>query len=319
MPFFKKLIIRIDGDGLGNLIFGNLRWYFLNALSFFTQKKIYTFKIFNSSMHLDIGDIGLSKQLIKYKSREMDHKILLDKIAKPNFHVLDIGANIGYYALIERNIIGDKGKLLLIEPSPDNVKLLKKNLSLNKISNAMVIEGAVSNSDDKKNFHLSHESNLNTFHNYGSIKKHLSGEKIEVDTYTVPTLLASTSFLERLDLIRMDVEGHEVCVIEGMLDQIESNDMAPTIIFETHISRYTKENDMSHVLSRLLNVGYAVKYAASSWQEGTKLVNNLGYKPIESVATDGVRRSIYQDLKNDDSINLICNLGGLRTVVLSKS
>ena len=318
MPFFKKLFIRIDGYGLDKLILGNIRWYFLKALTFLTKKNLYIFKIFDSKMYLDIFDIGLSKQLIKYRVREMDHKILLDKIARPNFNVLDIGANIGYYALIERSLIGDAGKLLLIEPSPENVKLLKKNLELNDISNAKVVEGAVSHANEKKNFHLSHESNLNTFHNYGSIKKHLSGEEIEVDTYTVPSLLSDTSFLDKLDLIRMDVEGHEVSVINGMLEQIESNQLSPTIIFETHISRYTEGNDMSHSLKRLFNAGYRVEYAASSWQEGTKLVNSLGYQPIQSVPTDGVRRSIYQNLKNEDAINLICNLGGLRTVVLSK-
>ena len=66
--------------------------------NFSYQENLYIFKIFDSKMYLDIFDIGLSKQLIKYRVREMDHKILLDKIARPNFNVLDIGANIGYYA-----------------------------------------------------------------------------------------------------------------------------------------------------------------------------------------------------------------------------
>ena len=45
----------------------------------------------------------------------------------------------------------------------------------------------------------------------------------------------------------------------------------------------------------------------------------LGYQSVKSIPTDGVRREIYKDISNDDAINLICNLGGLRTVVLSKN
>ena len=46
--------------------------------------------------------------------------------------VLDIGANIGYYVLIERNLIGKKGKIVAVEPVDENIELLKKNLELNK-------------------------------------------------------------------------------------------------------------------------------------------------------------------------------------------
>ena len=53
---------------------------------------------------------------------------------------------------------------------------------------------------------MSHMSNLNTFHDTGTGQLHLTGEKILVETMTVPNLMNN----RKLDLIRMDVEGHEL-------------------------------------------------------------------------------------------------------------
>jgi len=40
---------------------------------------------------------------------------------------LDIGANIGYYSVLFSNLVGPKGKVIAIEPDPDNFQLLIKN------------------------------------------------------------------------------------------------------------------------------------------------------------------------------------------------
>jgi len=312
------LFNRIKNYGFFRLVFGNINWLILHLIYKLTGKKYSIKKIFNYKMILDITDLGLSKQLIKYKEREMDHKVLLDMIIQPGDHILDIGANIGYYALMESKMIGSLGKVLAVEPSPSNILLLKKNLSLNSITNVDVVQGAISDIDEVKEFYLSNESNLNTFHNYGTITKHLSGDVINVHTYNALSLFKSNGFLERIDLIRMDVEGHEVSVLSGLLEAIINNEIAPKIIFETHLSRYNSENDMVSVLESLFSAGYKTKYAASSWEKGSEIIEQRGYVPLETVKTDGVQRSIYSDIKNSDAIRFICTSGGLRTVVLSK-
>ena len=60
-------------------------------------------------------------------------------------------------------------------------------------------------------------SNLNTFHNIGSGTLHLSGEKKSVETLTIPKIMKN----KKLDLIRMDVEGHEVEDLNGLLPAIK--------------------------------------------------------------------------------------------------
>ena len=312
---FKTLFLRIDGYGFFNLIFGTVRWLIVLLMRKMRTEKILKRRIYDFEMYLDIFDDGLSKQLIKYKKRELDHKYILEKVLRPGFTVLDIGANIGYYTLIEKQLTGDSGKIIAVEPSPSNIKLLKRNSELNNFKNITIFQAAISSHSGKKDFFLSYESNLNTFHNYGTVEGHLTGETIEVDTYTVPAILRQAN-CEKLDLIRMDVEGHEVDVIEGMLEQIRNETLLPSIIFETHLSRYNEENNMQKVLRQLFNLGYQAMYVASSWQKGSSIIESKGYQSLLSIPTDGVRRSIYKDIGNEDAEDLICNTGGIRTVYL---
>jgi len=276
----------------------------------FVQKRIFDYK-----MMLDVEDKGICRSLILFGEREIDHKIILEKVLKPDMLILDIGANIGYYALMELNMMRGQGRLIAVEPSPSNVELLKRNLHLNGYENIPVIAGAISDKSGTRNFFLAEQSNLNTFHDVGSGAQHLSGENIDVRTYTVPEVMEPFG---SPDLIRMDVEGHEVEVFKGMLDAIRSGKMAPMVIFETHLTRYGKDHDMESVLRALFDAGYYVWYLASSWQKGTKLIEARGYKGSAPIKTDGVFRKIFENISNDDAVDFICHVGGARTVLLAQ-
>jgi len=313
----KTILLRINSYGLVLLILSIFRVLLTSIYKFFGVRRFIIRKIFNYKMYLDIYDNGLSKQLIKYRKRELDHKFILDQVLNPGSIVLDIGANIGYYALMELNIIGRSGSLIAVEPSPTNVELLEKNIKLNnKNANTRIISGAISSSTGQEKFYLSHASNLNTFHNYGTVTQHLSGEEIYVDTFRVIDVLSKDEIASGLDLIRMDVEGHEVDVLNGMIKEITDGIISPSVIFETHISRYTKENDMAKTLSIFFDLGYRVKFMASSWEKGTEIIKNFGYSEIIDIKTDGVTRAIFENINNEDAINIICNTGGARTVYI---
>ena len=89
----------------------------------------------------------------------------------------------------------------------------------------------------------------------------------------------------------------------------------PIICFETHLTKY---KEMEVVLERLFKKGYKVKYASSSFENGSLKLKKLGYKPIlKNIKTDDVKRNIYKNIKNGDAINLICKSGGLRTILMS--
>ena len=132
--------------------------------------------------------------------------------------ILDIGSNIGYYAIMQLKLLKNTGKLIAVEPSKSNVNLLHENLKLNGYLNEIEIHNkAVSNKNGKRLFFISKHSNLNTFHNTGSGKKFLQGKKIIVNTITIKKLLNG----RKVDLIRMDVEGHEVSILDSLISLIK--------------------------------------------------------------------------------------------------
>jgi FkbM family methyltransferase len=313
MSLISSAITTLSTRG-GGAVIGAAYYLALGSLNQLFGRRFMRKRIYDYQMWLDLEDRGISRTLLLFGERELDHKIMLERVLKPGMTVLDIGANIGYYALMERRLVGDTGRLIMVEPSPSNVQLLRRNLALNNVAEATVIEAAVSNDSGSRAFNMSHMSNLNTFHPTSAGDIHLSGETIDVTTLTVPEIAAQHG---APDLIRMDVEGHEVEVLDGMIAAVQQGLLRPMVIFETHLSRYGAEHDMADVLRRLFALGYRVTLAASSWQNGTKLVEARGYSGATRVQTDDVERVIFTDISNDHALEFICSTGGLRTVLLA--
>ena len=312
MRKINNFLFTIKKRGLVKALYAahqNIKGFLLKSLG----KRFVKRKIYNYKMYLDLYDRGISRALWLFGDRELEHKYMLEKIIKPGMSILDIGSNIGYYPLLELNLIGDKGTLISVEPSRSNIKLLKKNLELNNFHQIEIHECAISDKNSEKDFFLSTQSNLNTFHNIGTGIEHLSGEIVKVKVQTITSLLKDRS----IDLIRMDVEGHEVEVLNGMISSINDMCKLPMIIFETHLSRYTKEHDFSETLNRLFNLKYKVSLVGSSSERGSNNVSKYGYKFIKEIKSDGETRRIFKNIKSQDAIDLICFKGGIRTVLLS--
>ena len=274
-----------------------------------------TRRIHGYRMILDLHDPGISRGLMLFRTREVDHKVMLERIVRPGMRIFDIGGNIGYYPLMELVLLAGTGEMIVIEPMPQNVALLERNLRLNNHVDVPVIQAALSNAATKKTFYLSEHSNLGTFHPKGSAFQSLTGATLQVETITVPMLAKRFG---PPDLLRMDIEGHEVEVFESMLDDISRGAYAPTIIFETHLDRYGAEHDMAAVLRRLFTLGYGVPLVSSASDKASARLIQLGYKPGQRITTDSVHRTLFSDIRPDDAIDIICHSGGVRTVVLAK-
>ena len=278
-----------------------------------TMKK----NVFNYQLHLDTRDKGLSRTLFLFGRREIDHRKMLQEILTPGMQILDIGANIGYYAVMESIAVGNTGKITAIEPMLSNIETLTRNVELNNATNIEVIHGAVSESTGTGQMFMSTHSNLHTFHRDGSAFDYLDSTTIEVPTMTLRD--AGKLSGSRAELIRMDVEGHEVEILGQLVDLVRKDVMSPMVIFETHLSRYNEENDFAPVLQDLFNLGYSVRSASSSNKSGTARVTALGYDGGTPFYSDFGERAIFRNLSREHTIDLICNTGGLRTVLLEKT
>ena len=76
-------------------------------------------------MYLNLNDFGLSKYLFLNGIREPECTKIMKQELKSGMTIAEIGANIGYYALMEATIIGDSGKIYAIEGNPSFTRCVK--------------------------------------------------------------------------------------------------------------------------------------------------------------------------------------------------
>jgi FkbM family methyltransferase len=148
--------------------------------------------------------------------------------------VLDIGANIGTYAMKLGKQIGNNGKIFSIEPDPDTFKELKKNIKLNDLKNIISINKAVSNSNDKVKFYRTKVSCEN------SLEFKEGAEEIIVDTITVDDFILENK-ITKVDWIKIDVEGLEIQVLEGAKNTLKQPNLK--LIIEVHKKQFMKKID----------------------------------------------------------------------------
>ena len=271
-------------------------------------------------MYLDLNDPGISKTLAIVGRRELEYVYILKNELREGMTVWDIGANIGYYALMEANYVGSTGKVYAVEPSPSSYELLKKNLELNDyVGRVETFQLAISNNNGKSELYLSEMSNMNTFNphlfRFRRIAGNLSGTALMVPTSDVRSF---TKDKRRMDLVRIDIEGHEVDVFESMIKAVEQEGFSAGILFETHFPKYDDtHNNMRKQLKRLFELGYSPKWMASTDEKKARF-GEKGYSPGVLIKTDGVERGLYENVRTDDAIELICDLGGVRTVFLKR-
>ena len=201
------------------------------------------------------GDLGISSELIMFKTHEPLTTKLLSKELKKGMTCLDVGGNIGYYTLLESNIVGNDGKVIAIEPSPPNFKHLKKNLSIQDAKNVDAYNFAAGDVDGEVNFLVYRESN-GSFTIPDGETTDLPGELIKVPAKRMDTFLNELN-IEHVDFVRMDVEGYEHHIIEGMKNIIKNS--KPMFQIEVHVTLLGKEGTKKF-LKEFQDYGYEAKY-----------------------------------------------------------
>jgi FkbM family methyltransferase len=155
----------------------------------------------------------------EYEKSEID---FFSKCLKPGDVVIDIGANIGIYSLVASKIVGESGKVLAVEAVPKNQEILCKNIKLNSAHNVEVINAAASDKADQT---------LKIYIQKGSMGTH-SAVKSGNDFIVVNTvsLDSVTKSLNKVDVVKIDVEGYEAYVFKGGMNVIQK--YKPTIFVE---------------------------------------------------------------------------------------
>jgi FkbM family methyltransferase len=183
----------------------------------------------NLLMHLDVQSWVERKILCTgyYEGWVSD---FLSRSLKPGHVALDIGANIGCHTLVMANAVGNQGRVIAFEPNPRILTRLRSNVQLNRFEHVELLPVALSDNQARSSIYIPAELD----HNQGLASMHranLGGvcEEVFVDVERLDDVVRERK-LERIDLIKMDVEGHEWRVLLGARKTLER--FNPVLVFE---------------------------------------------------------------------------------------
>jgi len=195
---------------------------------------------------------------------------LLNKNLKLNDIFFDVGSHIGLWSLYTQSIVGEKGKIIAFEPSPA-FNLLKKNI--NRYSNCIAYNYGVSNTNEKLSFFAQGTGQSNSFNqeittNSEYKRPGVAIKELKIDAITLDNFCKKHNVIP--NLIKIDVEGHELKVLEGAKNVLLLN--GPKLIIEIHSHRLKFEGyNEKNLLEFLSKCNYSYK-----------TINNEG-KPLYTI------------------------------------
>lgn len=153
------------------------------------------------------------------------------RLVKFGMTVIDIGANRGWYTILFSKLVGASGKVFAFEPDPQAFKILKRNVEANSFtSNIAIFQQAVSNFSGTANFVIKRDSTVS--HLEQSDEKILvNGNRLLKTTCVDLAEFIKNKNLEKVDVVKIDVEGAEMQVLEGFRPLIQRG-IRPILLLE---------------------------------------------------------------------------------------
>ena len=155
---------------------------------------------------------------------------------------VDVGAHVGYYSV---RMARRCRRVIVFEPNPKNREVLVKNLELNNLRNVTVLSYAAGESRYKARLWLAGSGST-------LLEGYVTGESVEVDVVPLDEVV------EYADIVKVDVEGYEWNVIQGMGKLLDK--YKPTLIVEHHDFRHYRTKDYPRIRSYLKSLGYIELY-----------------------------------------------------------
>lgn len=181
---------------------------------------------------------------------EPETRQLLGACVRPGHSAIDVGANIGLHTLALAKA-AHPGRVLAAEPNPSVLGRLKKNLVLNELTNVLVTDHAIGAARGRLVLNLPAADAANQA--TASLVSHATaslagGTGLEVEISTLDQLVDENG-LKNVDVVKIDVEGYEVPVLQGAAALLKRD--RPILIFE-----YCREfwTDAGHQLSECLSI-----------------------------------------------------------------
>jgi FkbM family methyltransferase len=193
---------------------------------------------------------GIGKVYFAFREYYEPELLYLDKVLSPGKTFVDVGANFGIYTLIASALVGNAGRVIAFEPSVQSFPVLQRNITLNGLTNITAFRVALC---DKRGAACLYHADDPVSHSLGKDPS-WTNEGEEVTTEILDHLIEQGE-IQRVDVIKLDVEGAEELVLRGARKVLSL--MRPVVIFEVHPAASARLGLSSYGASNLLKeLGY---------------------------------------------------------------
>lgn len=240
----------------------------------------------NFKLRVDAKDEGIAAELAIDKFHEPYGTKILQSILRDDMTIVDIGANIGYYVMTEATTVNVK-QILAIEPNPVSYENIKANIELNACENIICRNVAASDENGSMPFYISKHSNICSLTPRTDYEKIIDVPVVKLDD------LAKEVGLDKVDMVRMDIEGYEIHAIPGMMEILKRD--RPWICMEYH-STLINEAEREVFVSTLENLGYKLKAFTFRWADMFLFDRTIA--DPRTVIKHGDLRTVLNDIPN---------------------
>ena len=215
----------------------------------------------------------LQIDLIRFGNMEPLTSRLYEKILIDGDVYIDVGAHVGFHTLVARHLIGQKGYVFAIDPQPYNCQKILTNWQLNDFTNILVYVAAAGNINDKIVLHNQRDTDKAKLSLCNDTTKTINNnpQKFEVILLRLDRLIEE-NHLTKIKLLKIDVEGYELEVIDGLGGSLNRVENLIIEVLETPLNF----SDRTIILfDKLESFGYQFKTVEGNfWHRNVPLPEN---------------------------------------------
>lgn len=187
--------------------------------------------------------------------------------------LVDLGANLGLTSIWLSKHYGFD-RIIAVEPDPDNARLVRKNFIDNGI-NGTVVEAAIGPRDGLVTFSSSQESNLGRI---ALDEDELNAEMRQIKMISMPTLLSDLPDLQKIDLVKMDIEGGEQQLLSDNLSWLSRvraiiAEFHPEIIDYPGLTKVLEKQNFHYICANSLYPGNMDSFLSNSLATTNELLS----------------------------------------------
>lgn len=214
--------------------------------------------VFGHKMLVDTRDVSLAPHLLLDGQWEPWITRLVQGLLRPGMTFVDVGANVGYYAVLAADAVGARGRVHAFEANPDLTEILSSNLAINGLGDrSTVVARAVHARAGTVTLHRfrRHLGSSSLWATAENARAHhdaldpVAVEAVSLDEYFAPGT--------RVDVVKVDAEGAEPLILEGA-QRVLTENRAVKVVLEFAPAMFAASSSAEALYDRVRTMGFHV-------------------------------------------------------------